>query len=560
MHIIDVPEVPSPEPVKNGVGKLSNLTIMMFSKDTSLNLNTNESYTLNVFSSHVEITAPNAFGILRGLETFAQLVRWDGTYMTVPYVPIKITDSPAYAWRGLMIDTARHYLSMKHLYALVDSMTYAKLNVLHWHFVDAESFPMQIPGAMEFSKYGAWASEAIYTPKDVAALIKYAHYRGIRVVPEIDTPGHTWSFGKAHPSMILNCEGVITRGNVYPRINSVCLNMTNDDIYPLLDNIYGGTIKLFSDDYIHLGGDEVQMSCLNEFKESIQDWMRSRGMDTQNYLPLLQYFRSKLTPMITQRNRKMIVWQEALTEMVSLGNANPLTPDNTIAHLWINDDMTKTFNETIQLGFPTLISAGWYLDQQLPNPNTSYFTNVNISELEHLDGKIQGMTLSDTTHYLNIDTWQDFYKLNPFDGLDLTDDQKDLLLGGEVPQWSEFITPHGFLYNIWPRAAAVAERLWVGFDRLQSTSAAYHRLIRFQCYLYQRGVPTSGLRPNYCTSDVFDPPFQAGGLKVEFPVFGFVILGSLILALIIVVIVLAVEVHKLRKEKVVEQTDFEMIQ
>ena len=147
-------------------------------------------------------------GFLRGFETFSQLFnkQENGTYI-VSGLPITITDSPQFLWRGIMIDTSRHFLDITSIKKIIDGMLYMKLNILHWHIVDEDSFPMQVPALPELSEYGSLSG--IYTQNDIKSVISYAKIRGIRVIPEIDTPAHTLSWGRSPnlASITLNCDG-----------------------------------------------------------------------------------------------------------------------------------------------------------------------------------------------------------------------------------------------------------------------------------------------------------------------------------------------------------------
>jgi hexosaminidase len=543
MTIIDYPMM-APKPAAAMSARIKTLDVTVTSKISSLALGVDESYVLDVNGGTATLQAPTIFGALRGLESFAQMVQWNGTAMVIPYTPIHINDAPAWPWRGMLVDTARHYQSLKSLEAIIDSMVYSKLNVFHWHLTDAESFPIVLPSAPEFSQKGAWSKKAIYTKKDVDHIIKYALYRGIRVIPEIDTPGHTYAMGHAYPDMITNCTNVIGKSALFPQINSVALNIPNDNIYPLLDKIYGDLATMFSDDFLHVGGDEVRPSCWDQFPW-IKEWMGAQGMDNSTYLPLLRYFRTKLSPMILNRNKKMVVWQEALEEMMELGSANPLSPSNTVVQIWINDNYQQVVNKFLTAGYPTLLSGGWYLDQQVPRPNP------------YVPGTDQSFMYSNATHYGFVDTWQDMYQINPFGGLNLTPQQAALFIGGEVAQWAEAVMGSGILTNVWPRAAAAAERLWIGTRNVTDYQPAFHRLMRFQCYLYQRGVPTGALRPSYCHSAVFDPPFVAGGHTIQMPVWALIILIAFIVILIVVLIALGVKLYKMNQKE--KKSQFESI-
>lgn len=113
------------------------------------------------------------------------------------FLPIKIEDEPAYSYRGLMIDTARHYQPIHLIYETIDALMYNKMSIMHWHIVDEDSFPLKLDSHPEIAEYAAFSPEQIYTTDQVKDIIRYAMVRGVRVIPELDTPGHAASWGKA---------------------------------------------------------------------------------------------------------------------------------------------------------------------------------------------------------------------------------------------------------------------------------------------------------------------------------------------------------------------------
>lgn len=119
-----------------------------------------------------------------------------------------IKDVPRFSHRGLLIDSGRHFEPVKQIKALIESMTYAKLNVLHWHLTEDESFPLASRVHPELPRLGAWDAQEQYTWRDLQDIVEYARLRGIRVVPEFDMPGHTSSWRKSHPELFaLGCSG-----------------------------------------------------------------------------------------------------------------------------------------------------------------------------------------------------------------------------------------------------------------------------------------------------------------------------------------------------------------
>lgn len=515
-HRVETFEVDFPySPSSNQTNiKLADLIITVESLNESLYLGVDESYSLFINETVSELKAKTVYGALHGLSTFAQLVGWDGTGVSLHYAPIEIHDKPRFPWRGLMIDTSRHFLEMDTVKNIIDSISYVKMNVLHWHLTDAESISFELNSHPNLTSKGAWHKDAVYSQKQIKEILLYAKERGVRVVPEVDTPGHTYSFGKAYPEMIVNCSKFINRVVTFPRINSVPLNVTNDEIYDILRDIYHEVAELFEDEFMHIGGDEVSKGCFDEFKDYFEEWRRKNNMTTHE--EMINYFRLKLTPSIVETNKKMIVWQEALDEVYDIPS-NPLTQENTVVHIWQREDWKTVLNQSLNRGYQSLLSGGWYLDQQTP---------------------------ADKYHYLFIDTWVDFYDVEPLESVE-NETAASLFLGGEACQWSEAVNTWSIESTIWPRTAATAERLWSPSSRNDS-SEAYHRIVRLTCYLNQRGVKSNPIRPNYCWKSEKHSLF-AGGMTVAVPAWVLVIIAAVIVTLTIALIVIGIRYKKSRE-------------
>jgi len=236
----------------------------------------NESHSLTATASGVKITAPTVWGALRGLETLAQLVVPAGC--AVPLLEIR--DAPLYTHRGLLIDSSRHFLPVPDVLELLDSMQMAKLSVLHWHLTDAESFPvecksfpklhrlgsykpplcadpdhMEAPGGGDLPmKGGKNLTRCWYSQEELRLVVKAAKGRGIRVIPEFDTPAHSASWGRAYPSIRLLCdEGC-------PVTDKNCMSLLDPSsplTWKVLNGFFGEMADIFEDERIHLGGDEA---------------------------------------------------------------------------------------------------------------------------------------------------------------------------------------------------------------------------------------------------------------------------------------------------------------
>ncbi|VAH01060.1 unnamed protein product [Triticum turgidum subsp. durum] len=197
-HLIFSPWAHAARPASAGYD-VARLTVVVASADETLELGVDESYTIyiaaaggaNSIVGGATIEANTIYGAIRGLETFSQLCvfNYDTKNVEVRYAPWYIQDEPRFAFRGLMLDTSRHYLPVDVIKQVIDSMSFSKLNVLHWHIIDEQSFPLEIPSYPNLWK-GSYSKSERYTVEDARYIVSYAKKRGIHVMAEIDVPGH----------------------------------------------------------------------------------------------------------------------------------------------------------------------------------------------------------------------------------------------------------------------------------------------------------------------------------------------------------------------------------
>uniref|UniRef100_A0A7I4YUJ2 Beta-hexosaminidase n=1 Tax=Haemonchus contortus TaxID=6289 RepID=A0A7I4YUJ2_HAECO len=431
-------------------------------------LGMDESYNLVVDKSKgiATLTANQVWGALRGLETFSQLI----------YQPIKnryrirtvsISDSPRFPHRGVMIDSSRHFLPVGIIVENLDLMAQNKLNVLHWHLVDSEAFPYTSMKFPNMSQLGAYSQYHIYSIGDIRKVMDYARLRGIRVVPEFDTPGHTGAWGKAFPNLLSLCYN--SKGFISELSN--ILDPTQEATFTFLSDFFTEALALFRDNYMHFGGDEVSSDMQQCWANNADVTARMKKMGYSSTSDLLNYYWQRLFTIIDQARpgTKKVVWQEVLDMNV------PAT--GSIAHVWkggsIDDIMSEMASVTAN-GHKAILSSCWYLNYIKYGADWGYVDNSNM--------RLRGM----------------YYECDPtnFQG---TAAQKALVLGGEAAMWGEFVDATNLIPRLWPRASAVAERLWSDPAMTQSADAAWPRLHEFRCRMMNRGFPVQPPNnPDYC--------------------------------------------------------------
>src|SRR5579859_3390638 len=364
-------------------------------------LGEDESYQLSVTDSGAKLAAPTTLGILRGLQTFLQLVQITPSGFAAPAVTIK--DQPRFAWRGMLIDVSRHFIPLDVLKRNLDGMAAVKMNVLHWHLSDDQGFRAE---SKKFPKLtGAGSDGMFYTQEEIRDIIAYAHNRGIRVMPEFDMPGHTRSWYLGYPELSSGAGPYTLEGGGIDPI----MDPTRESTYKFLEKFIAEMAKLFPDAYFHIGGDEVDGKQWDA-NPKIQEFIKAHGM--KNNQDLQAYFNQRLEKIVAKNHKTMVGWDEIL---------HPDLPKTVVVQSWRGQ---ASLAAAAKQGYRGLLSYGYYLDLMWPAAR----------------------------HY-GVDPMADA-------AADLTPQQKALILGGESCQWAEWVTPENIDSHIWPRNAVIAERLW----------------------------------------------------------------------------------------------------
>jgi hexosaminidase len=377
-----------------------------------------ETYSLDVTSSGATLTAPKTLGVLHGLETFLQLVQPSPEGFAAPAVHIE--DKPRFPWRGLMIDVSRHFIPLDVIKRNLDAMAAVKLNVLHLHLSDDQGFRVE---SKKFPKLQGLGSDGLYFTQDqIRDVVDYAADRGIRVVPEFDMPGHTTSWFVGYPK-ISSGTGPYSMVRTWG-IFDPAMDPTREETYKFLDKFVGEMAGLFPDAYFHIGGDEVNGKQWDA-NPQIQAYMRAHQM--RNDQELQQYFTSRVQKIVAKHHKFLIGWDEIIS---------PGMPKDIVIQSWRGQ---ASLAVAAKQGYRGLLSSGYYLDAM-------------ESAAQH-------------------------YAVDPMSGdaATLSADEKSRILGGETCAWAEFLTPENIDSRIWPRTAAIAERLWSP-QETTDVSSMYRRL------------------------------------------------------------------------------------
>lgn len=376
-----------------------------------------ESYSLTVTPAGAEIDAPNELGAMHALETLIQLIEPSGSGYILPAVTIH--DQPRFRWRGLMIDSGRHFEPVAVLKRNLDGMAALKLNVFHWHLTEDQGF--RIESRVYPRLTGKGSDGLFYTQQDAKEIVAYARARGIRVVPEFEMPGHSSAWLYAYPDLASG-----TRVEEFRRefgISNTAIDPTREGTYVFIGRFLTEMATLFPDAYVHIGGDETPAP---DWKTNPRIVAFKKAHHLADNDALQAYFNTRVLKILARLHKHMMGWDEVLT---------PGLPKDVVVQSWRGE---ASLAKGAKLGYEGILSAPYYLDAMKPAGE----------------------------HYL----------ADPLpSSSDLTPDQRKLILGGEVCMWGEHIDQHSIDSRIWPRTAAIAERFWSP-ENVRDVDDMYRRL------------------------------------------------------------------------------------
>ena len=399
-----------------------------------------EHYELRVASEQVLLKANTTWGALHGITTLRQLTSTSG-------LPngLHINDSPRFSWRGCMLDVTRHFIPLAQLYQVVDGLQLLKLNVLHLHLSDDQGFRF---GSRIWPKL---VSDEHYTMEQLAELVAYAADRGIRLIPELDVPGHVthwllaypqWGSEKAYPSQ---------RFGAHPG----CLDPTREEVYAALASLFAEIAEVFPDQYVHVGGDEVNPKWWQR-SEAVQAFIVEHGLEDERGLQ--NYFLHCVQQILASLDKQIIGWDEVLHEQM---------PECVVQN-WRG---ATTRDRALAVARSCIVSAPYYLDLHFPadihyqfDPQAPQQSWLAMENALAEDRRLR--------HIAPALSWTHQWRAG---AIELDHEPAAKVLGGEACLWAELVDGPTLPMRLWGRLPAIAERLWSSADCRDSVDF-YRRL------------------------------------------------------------------------------------
>ena len=382
-----------------------------------------EGYTIEALPRAITVEAGTPAGIAHAVQTLRQLLPPEiesdrpvdlGTPWTIPAVRIK--DAPRFVWRGMLMDSCRHFVGKDFLYKTLDLLAYHKINRFHWHLTEDQGWRIEIYKYPKLTEIGAYRTDedgrrygGFYTKEDVKSVVRYAAERGIMVVPEIEMPGHCVAALAAYPE--LSCTGepipVATRWGVFDDI--YCAG--NDRVFEYLEDVLTEVVELFPAPYVHIGGDEVPPTRWREC-DRCRARVEQEGLGGAG--DLLCYFINRVEKILASLGKKPIGWDEIVCDELS---------ESATVQVWRGMEHAAT---AARLGHNVIVS---------PTTNAYFDYPLEKIDLERA------------------------YEFEPMPAI-IPRRARDRIIGGECTMWTEHAPRDVIESKLYPRIAAFAERLW----------------------------------------------------------------------------------------------------
>jgi len=389
-----------------------------------------EDYRLLVAATGVTVQAPREWGVLHGLCTLSQLLTPADADGWCEIACCEIDDAPRFAWRGVLIDVARHFISMQTLKRTVDGMALCKLNVLHLHLSDDQAF--RFPS----TAFPRLASEPHFSRQELAGLVAYAADRGVRVVPEIDMPGHCNCWLVAYPEWGSKAVRTSRRFGVH----QACLDPSRESVYAAIDVLLAEVAAVFPDRYLHIGGDEVHPAWWTE-SAAVRKFMADRAIADVAGLQAL--FIDRVAQIVERLGRKAVGWDEVVHEEL---------PRAVVVQSWRG---ATARDRALARGNDCVVSSNYYLDLFYPaEVHYRFDPEADAATLMALeDGLLDDPRFA---HVAEGMRWTHHWRSEPPPSAA----RAGRVVGAEACLWGELVTDALLDVRLWSRLPALAERFW----------------------------------------------------------------------------------------------------
>ena len=462
--------------------------------------NMSENYSFKICKNKIDINADSNFGIIHAFTSLEQML-WDqNKNLNIS----EISDEPFIKYRGIHIDSARHFLPMKVIKRQVEIMRINKFNVLHWHITDDESFPYV--SKIYPNLTNPWTNpnnpteKYVYTMAEIEDLIEFSANLGIRVIPEFDTPGHTASWSGVSKDFIAKCNAQRTSGQIRTKRSTISpdadqfyydendnenievedeeiysrdkrktfssanqvnkghysapINPTLEKNYQIIQNLFNELRTLFKDQYLHIGGDEVGAECW-EHDPQIKKFMKEHHIKEAK--DLNKYYIHKLLKLVAKTKFTPIAWEEVWENIFMNPDYkdfydNEEIKNEVLIEVWKSWTYQRTLPVILGEGYKVILAAPWYIDL------------IAYGEK----------------------TWRRYY----------AEQLDERLYGCEACLWSEFVDETNYESVLWPSASAVAERCWSNPEEIEADDHVRARIGHFRCYMRGLGYTPRPLFPN----------------------------------------------------------------
>ena len=405
-----------------------------------------EGYELTVAPDAITIRAPEAAGLFYGVQTLRQLLppdfedRGNGSARVWEVPAVAITDKPRFAWRGLMLDVARHFFPISVVKKYIDLLAYHKMNVLHWHLTDDQGWRIEIKKYPKLTEVGSMREASpllsdrdkldgkphggFYTREQIREVVEYAASRFVTVVPEIEMPGHSMAALASYPE--LGCTGGPYKVRTFWSIEENVYCAGNEKVFEFLQDVLEEVMALFPGRYIHIGGDECPKAMWQKC-EKCQARIKEENLANEDELQ--SYFIKRIEKFLNANGRSLIGWDEILE--------GGLAPSATVMS-WRG------------MGGGTEAASQGH-DAIMCPLNYTYFDYYQSEDQASEPSAIGGCNTLDTV-----------YEFDPVPP-EMSPEQAKHILGAQGQLWAEFIDSEQHLdYMAFPRASALAEVLWTG--------------------------------------------------------------------------------------------------